>query len=59
MTGGGPAGATTTLIWYIYQEGFVAFRAGNAAAGAMIMFLLLLAITVLQMRYLQRGVHYK
>lgn len=58
MTGGGPAGATTTLIWYIYQEGFVAFRAGNAAAGAMIMFLLLLIITVAQVRYLQRGVHY-
>lgn len=59
MTGGGPAGATTTLIWYIYEEGFVAFRAGNAAAAAMIMFLLLLVITVAQMRYLQRGVHYK
>src|SRR5919107_43522 len=59
MTGGGPAGATTTLIWYIYQEGFIAFRAGVAAAAAIIMFLLLLVITVLQVRYAQRGVHYK
>jgi sn-glycerol 3-phosphate transport system permease protein len=58
MTGGGPAGATTTLIWYIYQEGFIAFRAGIAAAAALIMFLLLLVITVLQVRYGQRGVHY-
>ena len=59
MTGGGPADATTTLIWYIYQEGFIAFRAGVAAAAAIIMFLLLLVITVLQVRYAQRGVHYK
>jgi ABC-type sugar transport system permease subunit len=59
MTGGGPVNATTTLIWYIYQEGFIAFRAGTAAAAAIIMFLLLLAITVLQVRYGQRGVHYK
>jgi sn-glycerol 3-phosphate transport system permease protein len=58
MTGGGPAGATTTLIWYIYQEGFIAFRAGLAAAAAIIMFLLLLIITILQVRYAQRGVHY-
>ena len=58
MTGGGPAGATTTLIWYIYQEGFIAFRAGIAATAAIIMFLLLLIITVLQVRYAQRGVHY-
>src|SRR5215210_3891244 len=59
MTGGGPAGATTTLIWYIYQEAFIAFRAGTAAAAAIVMFLLLLVITVLQVRYAQRGVHYK
>ena len=59
MTGGGPAGATTTLIWDIYQGGFIAFRAGTAAAAAIIMFLLLLIITVLQVRYAQRGVHYK
>ncbi|CAA9433209.1 MAG: Glycerol-3-phosphate ABC transporter, permease protein UgpA [uncultured Rubrobacteraceae bacterium] len=59
MTGGGPAGATTTLIWYIYQEAFVAFRAGTAAAAAIVMFLLLLVIAVFQIRYSQRGVHYK
>lgn len=57
MTGGGPAGATTTLIWYIYQEAFIAFRAGTAAAAAIVMFLLLLIIAVFQIRYTQRGVH--
>jgi sn-glycerol 3-phosphate transport system permease protein len=59
MTRGGPVNATTTLIWYIYEEGFIAFRAGTAAAAAMIMFVMLLIITVLQVRYLQRKVHYK
>jgi ABC-type glycerol-3-phosphate transport system permease component len=30
MTEGGPVNATTTLIWYLYQQGFRAFRAGLA-----------------------------
>lgn len=59
MTGGGPVDATTTLIWYIYQEGFVAFRVGTAAAAATVLFVMLLAVTLLQNRYLQRKVHYQ
>lgn len=59
MTGGGPGGATTTLSWFIYQQAFKAFDAGHAAAAAMIMFLLLVAITALQARYLERRVHYR
>ncbi len=58
MTKGGPVNATTTMVWYLYEEGFVAFRAGRAAAAAMILFVLMLAVTLVQMRYLQRRVHY-
>lgn len=58
MTEGGPINSTTTLIWYLYQEGFVAFRVGRAAAAAMILFVLMLVVTLIQMRYLQRRVHY-
>lgn len=58
MTGGGPVNATTTLVWYLYEQGFVAFRAGTAAAVGMIMFVLMLVITVVQLRYVQRRVHY-
>lgn len=58
MTGGGPAGATTTLSWFIYQEGFKSFNAGSAAAGSMVMFVVLMAVTGFQMRFVERKVHY-
>lgn len=58
MTEGGPINATTTLIWYLYQQGFVAFRAGLAAAAGMVLFVLLLVITLIQVFIVQRRVHY-
>ncbi len=59
MTGGGPGISTTTLSWFIYQRAFVASDAGHAAAAAMIMFVLLVAMTALQARFLERRVHYR
>ena len=58
MTEGGPINATTTLMWYLYQQGFVAFRAGLAAAAGMVLFVLLLVITLVQVLIVQRRVHY-
>jgi ABC-type sugar transport system permease subunit len=59
MTDGGPGIASTTLSWYIYEQGFRAFDAGRAGASAVILFLLLLLVTALQLRYAQRRVHYQ
>ncbi|MFD0821365.1 carbohydrate ABC transporter permease, partial [Micromonospora zhanjiangensis] len=59
MTGGGPGDATSILSWYVYDKGFSDFQAGPAAAGAVVMFVILLAITLLQTRYLERKVHYR
>lgn len=59
MTGGGPARSTTTLSWYIYQEGFETFNMGYAAAGAIVMFVILLIITAVQSAYVGRRVHYQ
>ncbi|WP_240675545.1 carbohydrate ABC transporter permease [Cellulomonas endophytica] len=58
MTRGGPLGSTTTLMYQIYQEGFVTGRAGYASAGATVLFVLLLAVTAVQMRFVERKVHY-
>lgn len=58
MTEGGPVNATTTLIWYLYEQGFIAFRAGLAAAAGMVLFALMLLATVLQVVFVQRRVHY-
>lgn len=58
MTKGGPLGSTTTLMYSIYQESFVNGRAGYASAVATILFVVLLAVTALQSRFLGRKVHY-
>ncbi|MDI9916777.1 sugar ABC transporter permease [Rhodococcus sp. IEGM 1379] len=58
MTSGGPAGSTTTLSWFIYQEGFKTFSAGTAAASSMVMFVVLMGVTVFQMRFIEKKVHY-
>ncbi|MET9022511.1 sugar ABC transporter permease [Actinopolymorpha sp. NPDC004070] len=59
MTGGGPGDATTTLSWYVYQQAFQALDAGHAGAGAIVMFVILLAITGAQARFMERRVHYR
>ena len=59
MTGGGPGGATTTLSYYIYNNAFVFSETlGKAAAMAWVLFLLVLAATIVNWRYHQRVVHY-
>ncbi len=50
MTNGGPAGATTTLGFYVFQKGFQEFEMGYAAAIAWVMFLLVFTLTWLQWR---------
>jgi len=48
MTGGGPGGATTTIVMMIFQAGFKNFQMGYASAMAVILFLLILAIAIVQ-----------
>ena len=55
MTNGGPFGyGTSTMVYQVYQETFINNRAGYGAAIATIMFLAVLAITVLQLKIQQR-----
>jgi multiple sugar transport system permease protein/sn-glycerol 3-phosphate transport system permease protein len=58
MTDGGPVDSTTTLIYYLYQEGFVGFNAGRAGVAGMVLFFAMLVITLVQMRYTERAVNY-
>lgn len=51
MTGGGPAGATTTLSYFIYIEGFETVRLGFASAVAWALFALILAVTLFNWRF--------
>jgi multiple sugar transport system permease protein len=50
MANGGPAKATTTLVLYVYQNGFTFFKMGYGAALAAVLFLLILTITLVQWR---------
>jgi len=58
MTDGGPVGSTTTLVYYLYQEGFVAFNAGRAGVASVVLFVMMLVFTIVQMRYSENNVHY-
>lgn len=58
LTDGGPAGATTTLIFHLYELGFVAYNAGEAGVVAVVLFGIMLVLTLIQLRYLERRVSY-
>jgi len=54
MTNGGPpgpGGATTTVVYYLWQQGFRFFRMGYASAMAWTLFVLLFVASLLQFRY--------
>lgn len=57
MTQGGPAGATTTLSYFIYQEGFETGRLGFASAVAWALFVLIFSVTVFNWKFGNRYVN--
>jgi multiple sugar transport system permease protein len=57
-TRGGPLQATTVLVYEIYNEAFVVFHAGYAAAIALVLFLITLVFSVIQLWVGSRRVHY-
>jgi len=58
LTRGGPVDATSTMVYYLYEQGFIAFKAGNAGVAAVLQFLFLFAVTLIQIRYVERRVTY-
>ena len=50
MTAGGPLKATTSLVLFMYEEGFRWWRMGYAAALAFVLFAIILLATLLQLR---------
>ena len=59
LTGGGPAGATTTMIVYMFKQGFTFFEFGYASALAAILFVVVLFLTLLQWRMRRALVFYE
>jgi multiple sugar transport system permease protein len=56
---GGPAQATLTLVFYIYQNAFQYGRMGKAAAIAWVLFAFIFVCTIIQNRLQRRWVHYE
>lgn len=54
MTDGGPAGTTTTLVWYIYHALFFFYRIGFGASMAVLLLVIILTLSLIQMRLLRR-----
>ena len=49
MTGGGPMRSTTILVLYVYENAFEYLKMGPAAAASVVLFVIILAITLLQL----------
>lgn len=58
MTGGGPGRATNVLVIHTYNTAFREFRFGYSSAIAMVLFVIVLVITIVQFRMEKRWVSY-
>jgi multiple sugar transport system permease protein len=58
MTQAGPGDSTRTLVYYIYTTSFQFFRLGYGATVAMLLFVIIGAITFVQVKFSNRWVFY-
>ncbi len=59
MTQGGPLGSTTVIVYYLYQQAFQQFNMGYGSAIAVVLFLIILGLTLIQVKVLGPRVHYQ
>ena len=57
-THGGPGKATSILVYKVYYDGFKAMDMGGSAAQSVILMVIVIALTVLQFRFVERRVQY-
>lgn len=58
MTRGGPAKATETLVYKVYQDGLLGSNLGSSAAQSVILMAIVIALTAVQFRFVERKVNY-
>jgi sn-glycerol 3-phosphate transport system permease protein len=59
LTRGGPAESTQFIVYSIYQDAFINYRFGIGSAQALVLFVLILIMTVVQFKAFERKVHYQ
>lgn len=57
-TEGGPAQSTNVLVYKVYQDGFIGLNLGSSAAQSVLLMVIVITLTVLQFRYVERRVQY-
>ena len=55
MTQGGPLQSTVSVLYFMYEEGFRWWNLGIASAVAFVLFLIIFAVTVVQLRFAPRA----
>jgi sn-glycerol 3-phosphate transport system permease protein len=58
MTRGGPANATQTLVYKVYQDGLLGGNLGGSAAQSVILMGIVIVLTAIQFRFVERRVNY-
>ena len=57
-TSGGPAQATTILVYKVFSDGFIGLDLGGSAAQSVVLMAIVIALTAVQFRYIERKVAY-
>ncbi|TCU18160.1 sn-glycerol-3-phosphate ABC transporter permease UgpA [Rhizobium sullae] len=57
-TSGGPSQSTNTLVYKVYADGFVGLNLGPSAAQSVVLMLIVIALTVVQFRWIENKVQY-
>ena len=58
VTQGGPAKATEILVYKVYNDGFIGLDLGGSAAQSVILMFIVICLTVIQFRYVEKKVAY-
>jgi sn-glycerol 3-phosphate transport system permease protein len=58
ITEGGPNQATNIMVYKVYSDGFLGLDLGGSAAQSVILMVVVISLTVIQFRYIERRVHY-
>jgi sn-glycerol 3-phosphate transport system permease protein len=58
LTQGGPGQATNILIWKVYNDGFRGQDLGGSSAQSVVLMVVVIALTFVQFRFIERRVHY-
>jgi len=58
LTAGGPGESTNVIVYSIYRDAFFNYKFGSAAAQSVVLFLIIMALTLVMFRIEKKGVKY-